>query len=55
MSIDEVKRKIKEKGLKKSFVADKIGVSVVMFSYYLNKQRNLSEEKEQRLKTFLEG
>jgi predicted transcriptional regulator len=54
MNLDKVKKVIVEKGLKKSFVAKKIGVTNVWFSYYLNGKRSLSLEKENKLKEFLE-
>ena len=53
MTIEKVKQRIKARGLKKSFVANEIGLSAVMFSYYLNGKRNLSEEKEFNLKRYL--
>tara|TARA_R110002012_G_C11459235_1_gene592598 strand:- start:552 stop:719 length:168 start_codon:yes stop_codon:yes gene_type:complete len=53
MNIETVKNRIKQKGLKKSFVAEKIGVTNVMFSYFLNDKRNLSLDKELKLKELL--
>lgn len=47
--LEIVKRRIKTLGLKKSFLADKIGVTSVMFSYYLSGERKLSKEKENKL------
>ena len=53
MNIETIKKRIKDRGLKKSFVAGQMGISVVMFSYFLNDKRNLSLENENKLKTIL--
>lgn len=53
MNYKKVRDVIFEKGLKKSFVADKIGVSNVWFSYYLNGHKELSDDKLEKLKTVL--
>lgn len=53
MNKEEVKERIHVLGLKKSFIAKKIGISNVMFSYYLSDKKNISAEKENILKGFL--
>lgn len=50
---ERVEQRIKLLGLKKSFVAQKIGVTNVMFSYYLNDKKKLSAEKEMELLKYL--
>jgi len=50
---EKAKIKIENLGLKKSYVAGKIGVSNTFFSYWLNGKRGMKEEKEIRLKNFL--
>lgn len=54
MNYKRVKAVILEKGLKKSFIAKKIGISNVWLSYYLNGKKDLSFETEEKLKRFLE-
>ena len=46
-------KKIKEKGLKKSWVAKQIGISNVLLSYYLNGTRPMPEHIEIKLKNEL--
>ena len=46
-------KEIKDKGLKKSWVAKQIGISNVLFSYYLTGTRSMPEHIEKRLKEFL--
>ncbi len=43
-------KRIKEKGLLKSYIANKLGISNVSFSYYLNKVRPIPEDIEKALK-----
>jgi len=45
-------KEIKDKGLKKSWVAKQIGISNVLFSYYLTGTRSMPEHIEKRLKDF---
>lgn len=45
---------IKEKGLKKRWIATKIGISNVVLSYYLNGTRPIPETVEKKLKEILE-
>lgn len=47
------KDKIKDRGLKISWIAKKIGVSQPMLSMYLRGQRSLSDDKERKLKEIL--
>lgn len=51
--IEQIKQRIKALGVKKSFVAEKIGVHNVVFSYFLNNKRKLSAEKLTELKNYL--
>ena len=53
MNREAVNKRIKALGLKKSFVAEKIGITNVMLSYYLNNKKDLSKEKEMNLKRYL--
>ena len=53
MNTNKVQMRIKTLGLKKSFVAEKIGVSNVWFSYYLNNKKELSDDKKLLLKSYL--
>ena len=45
--------RIKEKGLMKSWIAKQIGISNVLFSYYLNGTRPMPEHIERKLKEVL--
>jgi predicted transcriptional regulator len=47
------KDKIKQKGLKKSWVAKHIGISSQMFSMYLNESRPIPKIIEDKLKKLL--
>ena len=42
-------QKIKDKGLKHAWIADKIGVGKTMFSFYMTGVRNIPEDKERKL------
>jgi len=44
---------IKNKGLKKSWVAEQIGISNVLLSYYLTGTRSTPEHIERKLKEVL--
>lgn len=45
--------KIKEKGLKKIWVAKQIGISNVLLSYYLNNTRPMPDHIDKKLKALL--
>ena len=47
------KEKIKNKGLKIVWLADKVGVSQPLLSMYLNGNRNMPKEVESKLKKLL--
>lgn len=47
------KEKIKNKGLKIVWLADKVGVSQPLLSMYLNGSRNMPKEVESKLKKLL--
>jgi predicted transcriptional regulator len=49
----DYKERIREKGLLKSWIAKKIGISNVLFSYYLNGTRPMPEHVEIKLKEIL--
>lgn len=44
---------IKEKGLKKKWIAEKIGISKVLFSFYITGSRPMPEHIERKLKEIL--
>jgi antitoxin component HigA of HigAB toxin-antitoxin module len=50
---DEIKKRIKLLGLKKSHVAEKIGAKPSEFSHFLSGNRRLNEDKLFKLKTYL--
>ena len=45
---------IKEKGLKKSWIAKQIGISNVLLSYYLNEVRPMPKHIKKKLRIVLE-
>ena len=47
------KEKIKDKGLKKTWIAKQIGINPVLLSYYLNGDRPMPEAVEIKLKEIL--
>ena len=49
----DFKQRIKEKGLKKGWIANQIGVSPALFSYYINNTRPMPEDVKQKLTAFL--
>lgn len=49
----DYKTRIKEKGFKLKFVAEKLGISDVLFSYYLNDTRPMPAHIKKSLDTFL--
>lgn len=48
-----IKDAIKEKGIKKSWLASKLGVSNTMMSFYLNGDRPIPPNIEEKLKSLL--
>ena len=48
-----IKDVLKEKGIKKSWLADKVGVSRTMMSFYLNNVRPMPSHIEQKIKSLL--
>ena len=50
---EEIKKRIRQLGLKKSHVAIKIGASPSEFSHYLTGNRSLDVNKEFKLKQYL--
>ncbi len=51
--LEKIKKRIAVLGQKKKFIAEKIGVHPVTFSYYLNNKKQLSDEKINDLKSYL--
>lgn len=51
--LEKIKERIKKLGLKKSFVANKIGIHPVTFSYFLNGKKKINELKEKDLLAYL--
>jgi len=49
----DYKKIIDQKGLKMKYVADQIGISRVLFSYYMNGTRPMPERIEKKLKSLL--
>lgn len=47
------KKRIKERGLKIIWIADKLGISQPLLSMYLSGDRTMSEEIESKLKDIL--
>ena len=46
---------IKNSGLKKQFVAEKIGISPSILSYYLHGKLYVTDDFADKIKTYLEG
>lgn len=46
-------KKIKERGLKKNWIAKQIGISQVLFSFYITGARPMPEHIERRLRDIL--
>lgn len=53
MTTEQVNKRIKIMGLRKSHVADKIGVKPSALSHYLNGNRGLTPEAKTALKNYL--
>ena len=51
---DSTIKLVRESGFKVKYLAEKIGVHPNQLSMALRKERGISEEKEQKLKRFLE-
>jgi len=49
----DIKAKIKEKGIKISWIASKVGISQPLLSMYLNGDRNFPENIEKQVKSLL--
>lgn len=49
----DFRKRIKEKGLKIIWIAEKLGISQPLLSMYLNGDRNMSKEIEEKLKEIL--
>jgi predicted transcriptional regulator len=48
-----IKEAIKEKGIKKSWLASKLGISKTLMSFYLNGDRPIPVNVEEKLKELL--
>ena len=53
MIIQKLNDYIKKNGLKKSFVAEKVGVSSVFLSQVINKRVEPSKDLEERIREFI--
>ena len=51
--IEKIKERIKLLGLKKSHVANRVGITPVEFSHYLNGAREMPIDIELKLKSYL--
>jgi predicted transcriptional regulator len=49
----DYKKRIKELGLKKIWIANRLGISQVLFSYYITGSRPMPEHIERKLKEIL--
>ena len=49
----DYKKKIQEKGLRKDWIAKKLGISKTLFSFYINGNRSVPENIEKKLKEIL--
>jgi len=49
----DYEKRIKEKGLKKIWIAKQIGISQVLFSFYMTGTRPMPEHIERKLKEIL--
>lgn len=47
------KEYLEKNGIKQNFIARKLNISDAMMSYYLNNHKNLSNEKEEKLKQII--
>jgi len=50
----EWKQKIKDKGLKINWIAEKLGIHRVILSYYINNTRPMPDEIKKQLSLLLE-
>lgn len=50
----DLKEKIKDKGIKISWIAEKVGISQPLLSMYLNKDRKFPVEVEEKVKAILQ-
>ena len=53
MKVLTIKNKIEKSGLKKKFIADRIGITNVLLSYYLNEKRKMPEHIKAKLRGLL--
>ena len=51
----ELREIIKEKGIKQSWIADRLGISAPYLSLILNRKRSLTEEMENHFITLVEN
>lgn len=51
--IERIKKEIEERGLKKKWVANKIGCSPQMITMWLNEKQNMPQKWEDKLVEFL--
>ena len=53
MKTQTIKNKIEKSGFKKKYIADKLGITNVLLSYYLNEKRKMPEHIKAKLRGFL--
>jgi len=53
MNVEFFNDRIREKGLKKTWIAEQIGISNVLLSYYLTETRPMPDHIETKLKDLL--
>ena len=51
----ELRETIKEKGIKQSWIADRLGISAPYLSLILNRKRRLTEEMENQFSLLVEN
>jgi predicted transcriptional regulator len=53
MDLKELNDKIKAQGLKKTWIAEKLGISNTLFSFYITGTRDIPDHVEKQLETIL--
>jgi predicted transcriptional regulator len=54
MDLEIINGKIKEKGLKKTWIAEKLGISNTLFSFYITGTRPIPEDVNKKLEVILD-
>lgn len=53
MTIKQINERIKERGLKKTWLAEKLGISNTLFSFYITETRDIPDDKKAELEILL--